>query len=138
MSYVETMIRVAPDSPTQTAIIPRPKDGQKTVAVLEFELLMGEPYTYTQDKAQFAVHAMHKNIPNAELETHLPELYAEFIAKPRACFRASALPKKYGWGVHYDDQGRIALYAVNSPEYQRLTQLEGTKQLVAMRSARAA
>jgi Family of unknown function (DUF6157) len=138
MSYVETMIRVAPDSPTQTAIIPTRTDGKKTVAVLEFELLIGEPYTYTQDKAQFAVHAMHKNIPNAELETHLPELYAEFIAKPRACFRASALPKKYGWGLHYDDQGRIALYAVNSPEYQRLTQLEGTKQLVAMRSARAA
>jgi Family of unknown function (DUF6157) len=138
MSYVKTMIRVAPDSPTQTALIPTMKDGQKTVAFLEYELLINQPYTYTQDKAQFAVHAMHKNIPNTELETHLIDLYAEFIAKPRACFRASALPKQYGWGVHYDDQGRIALYAVNSPEYQRLTQLEGIKQLVAMRSSRAA
>ena len=137
MSYVETMIRVAPDSPTQIAIIPTSKDGKKTVAVLEYELLTSEPYTYTQDKVQFAVHAMHKNISDAELEAHLPELYAAFIAKPRACFRASPLPKKYGWGVHYDDQGRIALHAINSPEYQRLTQLEGTKQLLAMRSSRA-
>jgi hypothetical protein len=137
MSYVETMIRVAPDSPTQTAIIPTGKDGKKTVAVLEYELLMGEPYTDTQDKVQFAVHAMHKNISDTKLEAHLPELYAAFVAKPRACFRASPLPKKYGWGVHYDFQGRIALYAVNSPEYQRLTQLEGTKQLLAMRSSKA-
>jgi hypothetical protein len=137
MNCVETMIRVSLDSPTQTAIIPTSKDGKKTVAVLEFELLMGEPYTYTQDKVQFAVHAMHKNISDAELEAHLIDLYAAFVAKPRACFRASPLPKKYGWGVHYDDQGRIALHAVNSPEYQRLTQLEGTKQLLAMRSSRA-
>jgi hypothetical protein len=137
MSYVKTMIRVAADSPTQTAIIPTSKDGKKTVAVLEYELLMSEPYTYTQYKVQFAVHAMHKNISDAELEAHLTELYAEFVAKPRACFRASPLPKKYGWGVHYDDQGRIALHAVNSPEYERLTQLEGTKQLLAMRSSRA-
>jgi hypothetical protein len=138
MSYVKTMIRIAPDSPTQTAIIPTPKDGQKTVAVLEYALLISEPYTYNQDKAQFAVHAMHENIPDAELEANLKDLYSEFIAKPRACFRQSLLPKQYGWGVHYDDQGRIALYAVNSPEYQRLTQLEGTKQLVAMRSSQAA
>ena len=131
------MIRVATDSPTRSAIIPTSKDGKKTVAVLEFELLISEPYTYTQDKVQFAVHAMHKNISDTELETHLIDLYAEFVAKPRACFRASPLPKKYGWGVHYDDQGRIALHAVNSPEYERLTQLEGTKQLLAMRSSRA-
>jgi Family of unknown function (DUF6157) len=136
MGYVETLIRVAPDSPTQTAIIPTAKD-RKTVAVLEYELLIAAPYTYTQDKAQFAVHAQHKNIPEAELEAHLPELYAAFVAKPRACFRASPLPKKYGWGVHYDVQGRIALYAVESPDYQRLSTLEGTKQLLAMRSARS-
>jgi Family of unknown function (DUF6157) len=66
MSYVKTMIRVAPDSPTQTAIIPTSKGG-KTIAVLEYELLMSEPYTLTQDKVQFAVHARHKNISDAEL-----------------------------------------------------------------------
>jgi hypothetical protein len=88
MGYVKTMIRVAPDSPTHSAIIPISKDGKKTVAVLEYDLLIGEP---------FAVHAMHKNIFNTELEAHL-----------------------------------IDLYAVNSPEYQRLTQLE------VMRSARTA
>jgi hypothetical protein len=137
MSYVQTLIRIAPDSTTQTAIIPTAKEGKKTVAVLEYELLIAQPYTYTQDKVQFAVHALHKNISDTELEAHLSELYAAFIAKSRACFRASPLPKKYGWGVHYDAQGRIALYAVESPEYERLSRLDGTKQLLAMRSARS-
>jgi Family of unknown function (DUF6157) len=136
MNYVSTLIRVAPDSPTQTAIVPVGKGGQNTVAVLEYELLTREPYAYTQDKAQFAVHAMHKNIPHDELETHLPELYAEFIAKPRACFRASPLPKRYGWGVHYDDRGRIALHGIDSPEYHRLSALDGTRQVLARRSSR--
>ena len=92
MSYVEKLIQVAPDSPMQTAIIPvaispTAKEGKKTVAVLEYELLITEPYTYKQDKAQFAVRVKHKNIPEAELE----EPYAAFVARPRACFRASPL-----------------------------------------------
>ena len=40
MNYVEKLIQVAPDSPMQTAIIPTAKEGKKTVAVLEYELLI--------------------------------------------------------------------------------------------------
>ena len=54
MSYVETMIRVAPDSPTQTALIPSSKDGKKTVAVLEFELLMKHNW-HTREEARRAI-----------------------------------------------------------------------------------
>jgi hypothetical protein len=34
--------------------------------------------------------------------------------------RASMLPKKYGWGVHSDAEGRLALVAVGSDSYRRL------------------
>jgi hypothetical protein len=34
--------------------------------------------------------------------------------------RSSDLGKRYGWGVHADENGRIALYAVDSTEYAAL------------------
>ena len=59
------------------------------------------------------------------------------FAQPRACLRASPLPKTYGWGLHYDSHGRITLHPVGSPEYVRLSQDSSLTQLRAMRSSRA-
>jgi hypothetical protein len=52
--------------------------------------------------------------------------------------RASALPKKYGWGAHYDGQGRIALYAMESEAYRQFAdgQVSGVKVVAALRSKR--
>jgi hypothetical protein len=51
--------------------------------------------------------------------------------------RASPLTKKYGWGAHYDVQGKIALYSVESKEYQRIINDASIKKFSAMRSKRA-
>ena len=51
-----------------------------------------------------------------------------------ACLAAA---QDYEWGLHYDDQGRIALHAVDSAEYERLSQDPSLTQLRAMRSSRA-
>jgi hypothetical protein len=46
---------------------------------------------------------------------------------------ASSLVKRYGWGVHIDANGKIALYALGSGEYEMfasdtsLTQLKGNR-----------
>lgn len=52
--------------------------------------------------------------------------------------RASALGKKYGWGVHYDAHGKMALYGLDSREYEQFTEprTDGLKLLLAMRSRR--
>ncbi|WP_340084398.1 DUF6157 family protein [Siminovitchia sp. FSL H7-0308] len=44
--------------------------------------------------------------------------------------------KKYGWGIHYDEQGKIALYGVNSEAYNRFLDLENITLLKGMRSKR--
>jgi hypothetical protein len=33
--------------------------------------------------------------------------------------RASDLGKKYGWGIHSDHEGHVALYGVETAEYRR-------------------
>ena len=71
-------------------------------------------------------------------ETELSRLRAEYFARPRACLRASPLPKTFGWGLHYDADGWITLHAVDSPEYAQLSIEPSLTQLCAMRSSRAA
>lgn len=50
----------------------------------------------------------------------------------------SLLPKRFGWGVHYNADGKIALYGKESPEYDYFTSYgdEAVKLLPAMRNKR--
>jgi len=70
-----------------------------------------------------------------------PDEWATFYATPRACLRSSDLGKRYGWGIHADADGRLAVYAVGSAEYGALaagTAPDGSPVTVkaAMRSSR--
>ena len=93
MNYINTFIQVAPDCPVKAAVVPPARGGQKTIPQLEYEMLSGSPYVFTQEEILFEVHARHKDIPESELKAHREELWAEFFSKSRACLRASSLPK---------------------------------------------
>lgn len=107
-----------------------------TVAVLEHELLASNPYRYTQEALQFAVHVRRRAIPEDDLAARRGELWAELFSKPMPCLRASPLPKRYGWGIHYDTEGRIDIYPVESEAYRRFSQNPRLTQLLAMRNKR--
>jgi hypothetical protein len=80
----------------------------------------------------------HKAIPPEEVAAHRQELWAELFQKGHPCMRASALTKRYGWGAHYNQHGKIALYPMESEEYQQFVQAPtGIKVLGAMRTKRA-
>jgi hypothetical protein len=49
----------------------------------------------------------------------------------------SALPKRYGWGIHNNAEGKVALIAVESPEYKQLLNDPRTTKVKAFRSKRA-
>ncbi len=136
MNPVNQFIQIAPDCPLQAAIVPEEKGGKQSIATIEYQLLSGKPYGYTLEELKFAVHAMHKQIPPSKLETHRQQLWDAFFAKPCACMRASPLTKKYGWGVHYDMQGKIAIYAVESQAYRRFVEDVSIKKYFAMRGKR--
>ena len=138
MGYTDTFIRVAADCPATTGVVPVGKGDRKPIHVLQYELLSEHPYRYTHDDLLFEVHVRHKAISPDELKARRKEIRAELLSKPHPCLRASMLPKKYGWGVHYDGQGRIALYPVDSDEYRRFTAPDsGVTVVPAMRNRRA-
>ncbi len=128
-NYRNTLILASSDSTATTGVTPS-KPG--SIAELQHTLVQQRPYQLTSDDLLFEVNAARKGVPAEEREA----ARAEFFAKPQACLRASPLVKQFGWGVHHDDQERIALVAVDSDEYQRLNESPDVKKVAGMRSKR--
>lgn len=131
-NYFNTLIEIAEDCPTQSGEIPPLKREKKSVANFQFDMLLDKPYAYTSDDVLFTVFAIRKEIPQAEWE----EQRKIFFSKGQPCFRASPLPKRYGWGIHSNEEGKVAMYAVDSTEYQKLLADDSVEKTKAMRSKR--
>jgi len=137
--YYDTFITVSADCPVEYGVAPPEKrGGGKSKPQIEFELAAEHPYEYTQKELMFEVHARHKGITEHELAERGEELKAEFYRKPQACMRGSMLPKRYGWGIHFNSEGKLALIPMESPEYRRF--IDGdvgpVKVVAAMRNSR--
>lgn len=131
-NYYNTFIEVADDCPVNAAEVP-PIRGEKTIANIEFELLVDNPYEFTSDDVLFHVHAAKRQLRTQELDVEREQ----FFSKGQACFRSSPLTKRYGWGAHFDADGRMAIYAVESDEYQQFAKDRSLKQVKAMRSKKS-
>jgi hypothetical protein len=103
-----------------------------SVAAGQFAILAGRPpYSRTSDDLLFAAEKQRTGRAGTDGER------AAFFTKPQPCLRASPLTKRYGWGIHHDEQGRIALVARGSSDYQRLSSGEDLKVVPAMRNKKA-
>lgn len=134
--YTDTFITVSEDCEPRMGLIPPPRGGRKTAALIQYELLADRPYEYTMEDILFETHIRLNGLDGLP-EEELAKLREEFFSTPKACLRASALPKKYGWGFHFDGEGRVALYGAESPEYGELSGSKTLKVLKGMRSKRA-
>ena len=136
MSYTDTFIQVAEDSTATEGKQPSLYRGKKTIAGLEYELLSEKPYTFDQDELIFEVHIRRKEIPAEEVWENRSKIWNELFSKDHPCLRASALTKRYGWGAHYNADGKIALYGIGTEEYERFIEFGHVTVLTAMRSKR--
>lgn len=130
-NYTDTFIETAEDCRARSGIEPSLKD-KPTIARLQYELIRDNPYRYTSDDILLEVYMRRNGMAEGERETARGQLFA----KPQACLRASDLPKKYGWGIHFNGESKAALYAVDSPEYEALRADPGLVHRKAMRSSR--
>lgn len=131
-NYTDTFITQAPDSPATAGMVPPHNPTKPTHASLQYQLLAENPYRYTSDDVFFHCYAQKQALSPGELA----EARELFFSKGQPCFRASPLTRTYGWGVHSDSQGRVALYGCQTPEYQRLSTDPALKVVADMRSSR--
>lgn len=129
--YFNTFIAVAGDCPVSQGEQP-PVKTEPTAAWRQFEMISRHPYRYSSDDVLFTVFADRNDIT----ETERPAARDVFFSKGQPCFRASPLTKRYGWGVHCDANGKVAIYPLGSAEYDRLASDTGLRQLKAVRSKR--
>lgn len=132
-NYTSTFIQIADDCPVDEAEAPPASAKGPTIASVQHKLISEHPYEYTSDDVLFETHAVRNAIPDDEREA----ARAAFFAKSQACLRASPLGKRWGWGIHSDEQSRIALIPLGTDEYEEKAGDESLTQLKAMRSKRA-
>lgn len=123
-NYTNAFIEVAGDCPAHQGQEP-PVRQQQSVARVQFEMLIENPYRYTSDDVIFESTGKRRGLSREE-----------FFSKGQPCFRASPLTKRYGWGVHCDEDGRIALVAMESAEYRAFAADADLQHVMAMRSGR--
>jgi hypothetical protein len=131
-NYHNTFIAVADDCRAKEGEIPAAKGAEPTAAVLQFRQIIDHPYLFTSDDVLFEVYAQKNNIKKADREA----AREAFFSKGQPCLRASPLTKRYGWGVHSNEDGRIALYGCETPEYKKMLANKSLKVVKAMKSSR--
>jgi hypothetical protein len=129
-NYFNAFICIADDCSEKQGEIPPLNDKAKTVARLQYEILNENPYRFTSDEVLFSVYAERNGLNEGELQ----EQRQLFFSKGQPCFRSSPLTKRYGWGIHSNHEGKIALFGCETPEYKKLSEDESVKVIKAMKT----
>lgn len=131
-NYFDTFIEIASDTQVDRAKIPVLNSEKKTIAALQFEKIANHPYRFTSDEVLFQVFAERNALTSSELEA----AKIQFFSKGQACFRASPLTKTHGFGIHFNDQGKMALVAMESETYANMVSDASIQKVKAMRSTK--
>ena len=132
MSYVDTFITVSEDCPAQTGTPPPAGKTRPSRAAIEYELLQAQPYQLDHLEFTYEVHRRHKLAAG-----EVPQDVDSFHAKGQPCMRASALVRRYGWGAHYDADGKIAIFPLESDRYAAFLEDDQVQKINGMRNKRA-
>lgn len=130
-NYIDTFIEVAEDTKAKCGTVP-PAKAKRTVAEIQYRLIAENPYKYTSDDVLFLVFAERNDLTEAER----PQAREAFFSKGQPCFRTSSLTKTYGFGIHCNSGGKIALYGMGTEAYRQFVVDANTKKVKAMKSSK--
>ncbi len=138
MGYFQTLIAVADDCPVTESQAPPVRNGKKSVANLQYDMLVKQPGVLTQEDVLFKSWFLRQDFGQTS-DAEVGRLREQFFSKPRACLRSSPLPKRYGWGLLFDQEGRVTLCPMESAEYGKMIagEVPEIKVVKALRSKRA-
>lgn len=131
-NYINTFIEVAEDCPIHYGEIPPAKSDKRSLARMQYDMLAGNDYVYTSDNVIFQVYAEKNDLTPGELKA----AREQFFSKGKPCLRSSPLTKRYGWGIHCNSKGKIALVGSETKDYQEFKNDKSLQIVKAMRSKR--
>lgn len=107
----EELIEVAEDCAEKNAKEP-PDRSPKTIMRIEYELLIENPYAYTEREFFHEVHVVHRKKPDLKIDSYN--------------IKRCPLVQSYGWGIHRNRDGKLALVAIESNRYKELQETINT------------
>lgn len=131
-NYHDTFIEVAEDTKVSCGTKPPFKTDKKTIAEMQYEMLVENPYKFTSDDIFFHVFANRNDLINAEYN----QARQQFFSKGQPCFRSSPLTKTYGFGVHSDSNGKVAIFGMETEQYEKFQNDPKIKKVKAMRTSK--
>lgn len=131
-NFFDTFIEVAEDTKAVKGIPPPFKNDKMTIAGMQYDLIAKNPYAFTSDDIIFQVYADRNGLAEAEYKS----AREQFFSKGQPCFRTSPLTKNYGFGIHSNEEGKVALYGMETSRYQQLLGDAKTRKVKAMRSSK--
>jgi hypothetical protein len=131
-NYQDTFILIADDCPATAGEIPPLKGDARSVANIQYEIISKHPYKYSSDDVLFQVYAERNDLTKEEFR----KAREIFFSKGQPCLRASPLTKRYGWGIHSNTEGKIALYGCETKAYEKHLKDKSLQVVKAMKSKR--
>ncbi|WP_299344036.1 DUF6157 family protein [uncultured Maritalea sp.] len=128
-NYENAFIQVSPDSAAMVGTSPT-RAG--TIAAMQYERLINAPYQITSDELLFGIYADRRGLSQKEWDAEK----VAFFAKGQPCLRVSPLVKTFGWGVHHDEKGRVAIYPVEGDRYAQFVADPNIENIKGMRNKR--
>ncbi|RYH58777.1 MAG: hypothetical protein EON54_11435 [Alcaligenaceae bacterium] len=86
-------------------------------------MLINNPYVHSSDDVLYTANAERRGVS-----------WENYFATVQPDFRLSALVKRYGWGVHTNKEGKIAIYPLDSETYEILVNDSSVQQFKGNRS----
>lgn len=116
----EELIQVSEDTEAVRGEEP-PEDGtHKTVVRIQYEVLAENPYEFTEQGFYHEVHVVRRRRTDLKIGAY--------------SIKRMPLLKKYGWGIHRDIEGKLALVACESDRYRELLSDPSVRKTKAYRS----
>ena len=131
-NYKNTFILVAEDCPAEIGDIPKSNNDKTTVAEMQYEIISKNPYKYTSDDILFQVYADRNDLIKSDYKS----AREQFFSKGQPCFRASPLTKRYGFGIHFNTYERVAIFGLETNEYQNFVNDADITKVKAMRTSK--
>lgn len=131
-NYFDTFIEVAEDTKVSYGTKPTSKADKTTIAEMQYEMLVNNPYKFTSDDILFQIFADRNNLTKAEYK----QARQQFFSKGQPCLRSSPLTKTYGYGVHADSNGRVAIFGMETEQYEKFQKEPKLKKTKAMRTSK--
>jgi hypothetical protein len=100
---MEQLIIISEDSPTNKSLRP---DNENTVEHIKFEVLYNNPYRYTENEFFKEVHYNIRGKRHLKIESY--------------SIKRMGLVKRYGWGIHINEDKKIAIIPCESDRYTSL------------------